>query len=1523
MAHRLSARAGRAAACWGDSQRGARGHGGHGGHGGGGGGGGSGGGSPPPPASPVLSSAAAASLALMAADDKAIVFDFKTMAGGHLQVLHTDTNMKKDDSKSELDFANSSEYEWRHRPPPRGVSNPEDYALCQRFLELGWCTLGPQCDCAHSEAELGEWRRRHAIRAGARGDGGGAGGGGETPCGGQEAALGYSESLIERWMTAPNPEAVLSEFVDGVDVTHSQDLTLAVSSKRFSATWEFVLACKPPRSLQRVVLLYDSHRPHFHVASVVPRDDAGSDSGSDAAPPPGDSGRPPTPCGGSGDADSAAALYQPPGGPSEASQGPGQRPDGAADGVAAGAAGGRQEWVAGDDGDDDGGGGGARGARGARGAYRVSVEFSTDVYGTFRQTVVFDFGCWPVLARSLTVHTADTLVPSAEEDLQLLSCDWWDAGNPSVTIVEFGVPVGVPAALIPAAGSAEEEEAGVPGPTQLYRVPELPLGLFSSPALQRPLRAENYRRRFHDLLYIEELAQYKEISRFNIRADLQLVRSYMLTGTSGGAKFAQGGELFARFRLGRSLSEDTAHGRLLTTSVGTVLLRPVSVARPGAAGATAAIATDTTEDHDAAARRLSEDGSLEIEEVVRHHHHLQQQQHLLQLQQQQQQQQRQQMNDRGWLEKAAAVPAMVPAMVEDEESRRARRLGLKVYQAMIEEKTKEYVFLRISRQCCQELGLRADQQIKVELQFQLNRLPLCEMHYAVDRIPEPALLFPVVATPPVIPWGPHRQWDDQLDPRLNAKQKEAVLAATSPLAVPLPPVLLLGPYGTGKTFALAQATKQALRQQHTRILICTHSNSAADLYIKDYLHPHVESGNPEARPLRVYYRHRWVKSVHPVVQQYCLMSPSRSEFLPPVQEDVLKSRVVVTTLSTSRTLCQLNLPAGFFTHILIDEAAQAMECETVMALALATCDTRIVLAGDHMQLSPVVHSRFARKKGLHLSLLERLYELYPPAFPCRVLLCENYRSHTDIVSLTSELFYEGKLAASGRQPAHGELQPLAFYTARGEAVQDKNSTAFYNNAEVFELVERVEEVCRKWPVAWGKLGEGSVGVVTPYADQVFRIRSQLRKKRLYDVSVERVLNVQGKQFRVLFLSTVRTRHTRRHGTDTGSVAPALVVTATGEGAAATAEQCRDPLDDLDLGFLSDPKLLNTAITRAQSLLAVVGDPVALCSLGKCRKLWERFIGACHDSGSLQGTTLEQIRAELDGVELKKSYVLNPLAPEFVPRALRAAAAAAAASYFHSSPSAGSGGGGGGGGGQHAWEQLHGGMSDVITHKPHSPSQGKSSFQRQSSHGQANGQVGQPSPPGGSRVNAANTANAANAAAANAAANTAAGALPTASPLAQGPQPPSQQLGGTPEGPPSPLQRLEAQGGAGSLLCMPQHSGYPPGFLLPMPVSPWPNRVAVDPRLLAQQAAAVAYHLTLLQAQQTRGAGGGTAAAASAAPSGATQAAPPTTPSAAALPYPPWGHPSSAVAAAAAAGVPSLPWAQNPQQQQQQQQVLGE
>lgn len=314
----------------------------------------------------------------------------------------------------------------------------------------------------------------------------------------------------------------------------------------------------------------------------------------------------------------------------------------------------------------------------------------------------------------------------------------------------------------------------------------------------------------------------------------------------------------------------------------------------------------------------------------------------------------------------------------------------------------------------------------------------------------------------------------------------------------------------------------------------------------------------------------------------------------------------------------MNLARGFFTHILVDEAAQALETETTIPLALANRNTRIVLAGDHMQIGPDVFSVFAKERNLHVSLLERLYDHYPKTFSCTVLLCENYRSHDAIIRFASESFYDQKLVASSNQPGHHKYHPLSFFTSRGEDVQDKNSTAFYNLAEVFEVVERVIELKKNWPDSWG---EHSIGVVTPYSDQVFRIRGELRKKRIHDVCVERVLNVQGKQFRVIILSTVRTRKTCNNLED----------------------------DDKEYGFLSNSKLLNTAITRAQSLVAVIGDPVALCSVGRCSKVWEDFLKTCSDSNSLHGMTWSQLKYQLDSIELKKIYTLNPLAPEFVPR----------------------------------------------------------------------------------------------------------------------------------------------------------------------------------------------------------------------------------------------------------------------------------
>lgn len=111
----------------------------------------------------------------------------------------------------------------------------------------------------------------------------------------------------------------------------------------------------------------------------------------------------------------------------------------------------------------------------------------------------------------------------------------------------------------------------------------------------------------------------------------------------------------------------------------------------------------------------------------------------------------------------------------------------------------------------------------------------------------------------------------------------------------------------------------------------------------------------------------------------------------------------------------------------------------------------------------------------------------------------------------------------------------------------------------------------------------------------------------------------GKEFRALFVSTVRTFHSCKELRE------------------------RDPGDNESpyLYFLSDPKLLNTALTRAQSLIAIVGDPFSLRTVGACQALWEEFIKRCSDQGNLFG-----IQHELE--ENISQSGLNVNATEFTP-----------------------------------------------------------------------------------------------------------------------------------------------------------------------------------------------------------------------------------------------------------------------------------
>lgn len=79
------------------------------------------------------------------------------------------------------------------------------------------------------------------------------------------------------------------------------------------------------------------------------------------------------------------------------------------------------------------------------------------------------------------------------------------------------------------------------------------------------------------------------------------------------------------------------------------------------------------------------------------------------------------------------------------------------------------------------------------------------------------------------------QWKrDEFDgPSLNLKQKESLVAISTPCDNMLPPILMVGPFGTGKTMTMARTVLHLLTERSNRILICTHSNRSVSLGVFD------------------------------------------------------------------------------------------------------------------------------------------------------------------------------------------------------------------------------------------------------------------------------------------------------------------------------------------------------------------------------------------------------------------------------------------------------------------------------------------------------------------------------------------------------------------------------------------------------------------------------------------------------------------------------------------------------------------
>ena len=441
-----------------------------------------------------------------------------------------------------------------------------------------------------------------------------------------------------------------------------------------------------------------------------------------------------------------------------------------------------------------------------------------------------------------------------------------------------------------------------------------------------------------------------------------------------------------------------------------------------------------------------------------------------------------------------------------------------------------------------------------------------------------------------------------------------------------------GPPGTGKTTTLVEAIYETLRRE-VQVLVCAQSNMAVD-WISEKLSERGVSilriGNPTRvtdRMLQDTYERRFER--HPLYdqlwgirrsirqlydsregnrenrhQKIARLKERAAELEYTINESLFTdARVIACTLTGS---AHPLLQGRRFGTLFIDEAAQALEASCWIAMQKAN---RIVLAGDHRQLPPTIKSPTALSGGLDKTLMQTICENKPR---CVSMLNVQYRMCDEIMQFPNREFYDGQLHSdpsvkyrgildwdtaiewvevdeeerpsptpSTREGSRNFLQmntqnislpslvegpgegpPFRFPFSSGETLaSDGLSRINPVEAELalqtlHDYIERIG----KDRILYERL---DIGIISPYKGQVQLLRRMLRKDSYWKplrhlISVNTVDGFQGQERDIILISMVRQN-------EQGQV-----------------------------GFLSDLRRMNVAITRARMKLIIIGHSPTLC-----------------------------------------------------------------------------------------------------------------------------------------------------------------------------------------------------------------------------------------------------------------------------------------------------------------------------------------
>ena len=260
-----------------------------------------------------------------------------------------------------------------------------------------------------------------------------------------------------------------------------------------------------------------------------------------------------------------------------------------------------------------------------------------------------------------------------------------------------------------------------------------------------------------------------------------------------------------------------------------------------------------------------------------------------------------------------------------------------------------------------------------------------------------------------------------------------------------------------------------------------------------------------------------------------------------------------------------------FDCVVLDEATQASDPLTLVALGRAKV---AVLAGDPHQLGPVVVGGPSVEAVLATTIFERL-----AATTETVMLTQQHRMNTQIMTFPSRSMYEGKLVAAPEVAEH-TLADLGITDdpARGASVwlidtagkdwleertdfepggSNQNLPAFHLDPSTFNSGNAARVAAEARRLLSRGMAASDIAIIAAYSAQARRLRDLLRDERAAGLEIGTVDGFQGREKEAVIVDLVRSN------------------------------------DSGEIGFLSNTRRMNVALTRAKRFLLVVADSSTL------------------------------------------------------------------------------------------------------------------------------------------------------------------------------------------------------------------------------------------------------------------------------------------------------------------------------------------